>query len=81
MLIAVSFMGSWSGVIIYGMEDVDLSSLLLVQVNAALLVLAVGGYSFLASAMSNEGGRAISLATGLTVVFFFLDYLAALWDP
>jgi len=80
-LVAVGFLGSWSGVMIYGLGEADLGGLALVQVNAALLVMAVGGYSFLISALSNEGGRVVSVATGLTVTFFFLDYLAALWAP
>ena len=80
-LIIVTFLGSWSGVLIYGMDGTDLGGLALVQVNAALLVLAVGGYSFLISALSNEGGRVVSVATAVTVAFFFFDYLAALWDP
>ena len=80
-LIVISFLGSWSGVMIYGLDEADLGGLALVQINAALLVLAVGGYSFLISALSSDGGRVVSVATGLTVAFFFFDYVAALWDP
>lgn len=48
--------------------------------NLAALVLCVGGYSFLTSALSSERGRAAGLAAGVTIVFYFFNVLAQLWE-
>ena len=81
VIVSLSFLGTWIGVLGNGIDGVSFGALALALVNAFMLALAVGGYSFLLSALSSEGGRVISIATGLTVVFFFVDYLATLWSP
>ena len=80
-IVSISFLGTWIGVLGNGLDGVNFGALALALVNAFMLALAVGGYSFLLSALFNEGGRVVSIATGLTVVFFFVDYLATLWSP
>ena len=80
LFLSFALLGTWIGVRANDLENVDLSYMLLVQLNALFLVLAVGGYSFLISSLSNEGGRTISLATGVTVLLFFVDYIATLWS-
>ena len=74
------YLGIGSGVLAFDLPDVSLSSLSLVLANALLLALAIGGYSFLVSALTSEGGRAIAIATGISIASFFVDYLASLWD-
>ena len=80
LFLGATLLGTWIGVLVGDMDGVDFPSLLLVQVNALFLIMAVAGYSFLISSVSSEGGRVISLAAGLAVVFFFVDYLATLWS-
>lgn len=50
------------------------------SMNLAALVLCVGGYSFLCSALASERGRAAGLAAGITVAFYFFNVLAQLWE-
>ena len=81
-LLGAALAGTALGVTITDIDQtVRLSRFLLISSNALLLFLAIGGYGFLFSALSREGSRAIVLATGLTVVFFFMDFIAALWEP
>lgn len=79
LFLAMALLGSWAGALTYSLEGVDFASLLLVQLNALFLALAIGGYSFLISALASEGGRVITVAASVTVAFFFLDFLAGLW--
>ena len=80
LLLGAALLGTWTGALAFGLPDIDFPSLLLVQVNALFLTLAIAGYSFLISALSSEGGRTIALAAGLAVVFFFLDFLSSFWS-
>jgi ABC-2 type transport system permease protein len=50
------------------------------SLNLAALVLCVGGYSFLCSALASERGPAAGLAAGITVTFYFFNVLAQLWE-
>jgi ABC-2 type transport system permease protein len=81
-LLGAALAGTALGIAITDLDQpVRLSRFLLVSSNALLLFLAIGGYGFLLSALSREGSRAIVLATGLTVAFFFMDFVAELWEP
>ena len=81
-LLAAAWMGTWVGTLVTGITDqVQMTVFLRVQVNALALVLAIGGYALLISALSSEGGHTISLAAGIAVVMFFLDFLTTLWSP
>ena len=81
-LLWAALAGTTLGVAITDLDQpVRLSRFLLVSSNALLLFLAIGGYGFLLSALSREGSRAIVLATGLTLAFFFMDFVAELWEP
>ena len=61
-------------------SSASFGSFLVMAFNALCLFLAVCGYSYLISALSSDGGRAILLATVLTVVFFFIDFMSGLFD-
>lgn len=45
-----------------------------------LLLLAVGGYSLLAATGARRRGNAVSRAVGLTLVFYWLDFMGGLWE-
>ena len=80
MFLGVALLGSWTGALAFDLSGLSFRALLLVQLNALFLILAIGGCSFLISATSSEAGKAISLSAGLAVVFFFLDFLSSLWS-
>ncbi len=61
-------------------DSASFGAFLVMAFNALCLFLAVCGYSYLLSALSSDGGRAILLATVLTVAFFFVDFMAGLFD-
>ena len=80
-LLAALLAGSFAGVLASGLGDnVDLGPFLIAGVNALALGLAIAGYSFLVSAMTSDGGRAILVSTGVTVMLFFLDFVSGLFD-
>ncbi len=54
---------------------------LLAGVQAALLLMAVGGIAFLISAFSSERGRALSWSVGVVVVMYAANFLLPLWNP
>jgi len=81
LLVAALLVGIFIGVRTEGLGDrVPLGTFMAISFNALCLALAIAGYSYLFSALSNEGGRAIFLSTALTVVFFVLDFIAGLFD-
>ena len=46
----------------------------------ALLLLAIGAYTLLISAASGRRGTAVAQAVGLTLVFYWLDFMGDYWD-
>lgn len=82
VILVLSWAGTWTGVLIIGeAEPVDGAVLLRVMFNALALGLAIGGYTTLVSSVSSDGGQTTGQAAGITVVMFFIDYLAILWSP
>ena len=81
LLITALLVGTFVGVVTQGLSDqVDIVPFLIISANGLSLGLAIGGYSYLLSAMAGDGGRAILLATGVTVVLFFVDFVSGLFD-
>ena len=81
LLVAALLTGTFVGIQIAGLTDsVEAAPLLLMGFNALCLFLAIMGYSYLISALSSDGGHAILLSTALTVAFFFMDFMAGLFD-
>ena len=81
LLVVALLAGTLVGVVLKGLGDsVDALPFLIAGVNALCLAAAIVAYSYLFSALSNDGGRAILLSTGLTLAFFFLDYISVLVD-
>lgn len=81
VLVAALLVGTLAGVFVKGLGDsVDVGPFLLIGVNALSLALAILGYAYLFSAMSNDGSRAVLISTGVTVAFFFVDFISSLFD-
>ena len=82
VILAAMVAGTWIGVLVTGLGgEVEMAIFLRIQLNTFALAMAIGGYALLLSALGSDGGRTIAQATGITVVMFFLDFLAALWSP
>ncbi len=80
-LVAALLAGTFVGVYAQGLGDsVAVGPFLIISANALALGLAVLGYSYLISAYSSDGGSAILWSTALTVVLFFIDFVAGLLD-
>lgn len=72
LAVGLTFAGLW--------DQVTLGPILLASIDALALMLAIAGYSLLISTLTSDGGRASSLAIGVTVLMFFMDFLAGIWD-
>jgi ABC-type transport system involved in multi-copper enzyme maturation permease subunit len=80
IILTGSWVGTWLGSSMVGISDeVHMVTFFRIQLNMLALCLAVGGYSLFISARSSDGGQVTAWATGITVVMYFLDYLAMLW--
>ena len=54
---------------------------LLVIVNFFCMYIAVGGITYLVSALSDRRGRAIATVCGIVLTSFLLNFLAQFWEP
>jgi len=79
ILTGAAFLGTAIGAAIAHLEPFHLARFVLVSGYALCLFLAIGGYSFLISALTSDGGKATGIAAGLSVLFFLMDFLAELW--
>lgn len=81
-LAAAGVLGTWLGILI-----ADAPSTLPARAYAALLgaswllAWSIGGLVLGASAASSTTGRVVGWATGVLVIFYFIDYFAELWSP
>ncbi|MBI4299356.1 MAG: ABC transporter permease subunit [Chloroflexi bacterium] len=81
VLVISLLVGILSGVAIAHLwSEITLGPIFVMGFNTLCLYLVILGYSFLISSLSNDGGRAIMLPTALTVAFFFIDFMASLFD-
>lgn len=80
-ILAAAWLGTWVGVQITGVDSIGSLVFVRVIVSLLALTLAVGGIATLLSAWLSDGGQVTGIATGVVVGMFFLDFLAALWDP
>ncbi len=81
VLVVALLAGTLGGVFVSGLGDsVEVGPFLLIGVNALSLGLAILGYAYLFSALSSDGSRAILIATGVSVAFFFVDFISSLFD-
>jgi ABC-type transport system involved in multi-copper enzyme maturation permease subunit len=85
MMIFLVVCGGWTGSIIGRMiypevAQVPFTNILRIGINLWLLMLAINAYTFLLSAFSREGSKVTQISAGLTLLFFFLYYIAKLWS-
>jgi beta-exotoxin I transport system permease protein len=80
-LVILAAVGNTLGLRLLGQERIDTRRLFILTTNLFCLYIAVGGMTWLASAMSNQRGRAVGVALGVVLASFLLNYLAQAWPP
>lgn len=76
--------GCWLGTFISKLifseaELLPLSKIVLIGINLAVLMLCINAYTFVISAYSREGSKVAMRAAGITLFFYFLNYIATIW--
>ncbi|MSQ14792.1 MAG: hypothetical protein EXR50_02890 [Dehalococcoidia bacterium] len=61
--------------------DTEIWRFVLAAINAWALFSAIGAVALLCSAFSSSSGQAAGLASFFTIISFFIDFLADLWEP
>jgi ABC-2 type transport system permease protein len=56
------------------------SKIFLIGINLAALMICINAYTFLISAYSREGSKVAMRAAGITLLFYFLNYIATIWS-
>lgn len=56
------------------------SKILVIGTNLAVLMICINAYTFLISAYSHEGSKVAMRAAGITLLFYFLNYIATIWS-
>jgi len=81
-LLLFGLLGNMTGTVIQkGVFDYNFHKALRILLNLFGLYLAVGGFTFLMSAICNRKSRAVSLVFSVVVGSFFLNFVARLWEP
>ena len=76
LLLCFAIFGTWLGSMAFGVGHIDYGILTQIQLNGLFLALSVAGISYLISSISTEGGKALALSSGVTVLMFFIEFLA-----
>lgn len=86
-LLAIFFViaGCWAGTFISTLifpqaDQLPFSKILLIGINLAVLMGCINVYTFLISAYSREGSKVALRAAGITLLFYFLNYIATIWS-
>ena len=69
-------MGTWLGSIVFGVNNINYDLVVKIQFNVFLLAFSVVGISYLISSFLSEGGKTLALSSGVTVLMFFIEFLA-----
>lgn len=81
LLIIGGWLGSMIGRLIYPqVSHLSLSFIFHIGLNLWCLMLAINAYTFLFSSFSREAAKTTQRAAGLTLFFYFLNYVIKLWD-
>lgn len=78
-LVILAAAGNTLGLRLAGQERIDARRLAILMTNLFGLYVAVGGMAWLASALSNQRGRAVGAALAVVLGSFLLNYLAQAW--
>ena len=80
VLIAAAFLGTMAGAAINGfLGEINISEFLRVLVMAFVVIWLASAVSFLLSARSNDRGHVLSVAAGIFVTLYFLEFVAGIW--
>lgn len=79
LLSTVTYLGLLGGVLAVG-EAPEALTFLWATVNGYLLFLVIAGVAMVLSSVGDDGGTVSARATGAVLVFYFVDFLANLWD-
>ena len=75
-VLCFAILGTWLGSIIFEVNEIDYNLIFKIQLNVFFLALSIGGISYLVSSVLSEGGKALAISSGLTVLMFFIEFLA-----
>ena len=76
LLLCFAILGTWLGSIVFGVNNINYDLVVKIQFNVFLLALSVVGISYLISSFLSEGGKTLALSSGVTVLMFFIEFLA-----
>jgi len=80
LVISGGWMGSLIGMALYPqVTNFPLANIIRIGLNLWLFMLTINSYTFLLSSFSREGAKTSQIAAGLTLLFFFVYYIAKLW--
>ena len=76
LLLCFAILGTWLGSLVFGVNGIDYDLVFKIQINVFFLSLAVAGIGYLISSILSEGGKTLTLSSGVTVLMFFIEFLA-----
>lgn len=80
IVIACCWLGTFIGTLVYPqLANLPFARLILVGINLWLLAFSINAFTFLLSAFAKESNRVTMRATGMTLFFYFLNYIVKLW--
>ncbi|MDZ7265310.1 MAG: ABC transporter permease [candidate division KSB1 bacterium] len=80
LVIIGCWIGTLVGTLVYPQfSNLSFSRLILTGINLWLLMLTINAYTFFLAAYSRECSRVTMQAAGITLFFYFLNYIARLW--
>ncbi len=80
IVIVGCWIGTFVGTLVYPQfSDLSFSRLILTGINLWLLMVTINAYTFFLAAYATEGNQVTLRAAGITLLFYFLNYIAKLW--
>jgi len=81
IVIAGCWLGTFASTLIFPeARSLPFSKIFLIGFSLAALMLCINAYTFLISAYSREGSKVALRAAGITLFFYFLNYIAQIWS-
>lgn len=80
-VIAGGWLGTFASTFIFEeAEMLPFSKIFFIGISLGALMLCINAYTFLISAYSKEGSKVALRAAGITLFFYFLNYIAQIWS-
>jgi len=80
-VISGCWLGTFMSKLIFSQAEIlPFSKILLIGINLAALMVCINAYTFLISSYSREGSKVALQAAGITLFFYFLNYIATIWS-